>query len=69
MFENTVSLRLRTWYFITLFFSYTSLFLNTAIIYDLKQVISNPFNNGSKRINLYIVEAVVAGIVSCAIGL
>jgi hypothetical protein len=27
------------WYFITVFFAYTSLFLNTAVIYDLKKVI------------------------------
>jgi hypothetical protein len=35
-FPNTVTQRLSAWYFMTIFASYTSLFLNTAIIVDLK---------------------------------
>lgn len=42
-YDNTVQQRMAAWYFTTLFFSYTSLFLNTTIIYDLKKVINNPF--------------------------
>ena len=53
----------------TLFFSYTGLTLNTAIIYDLKQVISNPFVNSEKRIMKYQIIAAVSSVVFTSIGL
>lgn len=58
-----------SWYFLTLFFSYTSLFLNTAVIYDLKKVINNPFQSSEKRIKKYMGFAIIGGIFFCSIGL
>lgn len=42
-YSNTVTQRLSAWYFLTMFFSYSSLFLNATVIYDLKKVIMDPF--------------------------
>jgi hypothetical protein len=42
-FGDTIQQRLGSWYFITVTVSYVGMFLNTCIIYDLKQVIGNPF--------------------------
>ena len=53
----------------TILASYISLFLNTAIIIDLKQVINNPFAGSEKRIKQYIIAGVSAGFVFCIIGL
>lgn len=58
-----------SWYFITLFVSYTSLFLNTTIIYDLKKVINNPFQSSEKRIKKYMILSFLGGIFFCSMGL
>lgn len=68
-FDNTVSSRLKSWYFLTLFFSYLSLFLNTAIIYDLKKVLDNPFASSEKRVQKYIIAAITLALFFCLIGL
>lgn len=69
VFPNTSAQRLESWYFLTLFFSYCGLTLNTCIIYDLKQVISNPFVNSEKRILKYQAIAAVSSLVFTSIGL
>ena len=69
VFNHTVQEKLAGWYFMTLFFSYTSLFLNTTIIYDLKKVINNPFQSSEKRIKKYMIMSVLGGIFFCTLGL
>lgn len=68
-FDHTVQQRLAAWYFTTIFVSYTSLFLNTTVIYDLKKVINNPFQSSEKRIKKYLVISSIAGLFFCSVGL
>lgn len=68
-YPNTVVQRLSAWYFTTLFFSYSSLFLNATVIYDLKKVIMDPFQSSDKRIIKNTIKSFCAGLVFCIVGL
>ena len=61
--------RLAAWYFISITISYVSLFLNTAIIYELRLVIEDPFKPSEKRIAGYVTAAIILAVVFSLIGL
>ena len=61
--------RLAAWYLISITISYVSLLLNTAIIYELRLVIEDPFKPSEKRISGYVAAAVILACVFSFIGL
>lgn len=68
-FDSTVQERLAYWYLITVTISYLAMFLNTAIIYDLKLVIQNPFQSSEKRVPKYIVVSLLLALIFSFTGL
>ena len=68
-FDSTVQERLAFWYLITVIVSYLAMFLNTAIIYDLKLVIQNPFQSSEKRVPKYILVSLILAIIFSGTGL
>ena len=68
-FENTIQVRLASWYLTTVCAVYISLFLQSATILDLYLVLKNPFGSSEKRIQTFIIVSIGLAVVLSSIGL
>lgn len=60
---------LGSWYFISIFVSYMSLFFSTSIILDLYYVLKNPFSSTEARIKRMTAGTIFAALILSGIGL
>lgn len=67
--SGSVTIRLASWYFLSITVSYMSLFFSTTIILDLYYVLKNPFSSTEARIKKFTIITVVLSIFFSALGL
>jgi len=67
--KGATSLRLSSWYFLSIMVSYMSLFFSTSIILDLYYVLKNPFSSTEARIKKFTIMTVVFSILFSGLGL
>ena len=64
-----MSLRLKSWYLISITISYMSLFFSLSTVMDLYFVLKSPFSSSEKRVKKLIIASVLASISFASIGL
>ena len=66
---GSATVRLGSWYFISIMVSYMSLFFSTTIILDLYYVLKNPFSSTEARIKKMTILTIILSIIFSAVGL
>ena len=66
---GSATVRLGSWYFISIMVSYMSLFFSTTIILDLYYVLKNPFSSTENRIKKMTFLTIIFSIIFSALGL
>ena len=66
---GSATVRLGSWYFISIMVSYMSLFFSTTIILDLYYVLKNPFSSTEARIKKMTILTITLSIIFSALGL
>ena len=66
---GSVTIRMASWYFISIVVSYMSLFFSTTIILDLYYVLKNPFSSTEARIKKFTIMTVLLSITLSGLGL
>ena len=66
---GSATVRLGSWYFISIMVSYMSLFFSTTIILDLYYVLKNPFSSTEARIKKMTILTIIFSITFSALGL
>ena len=69
IYHGSVTIRLASWYFISIAVSYMSLFFSTTIILDLYYVLKNPFSSTEARIKKFTILTVIFSVTFSALGL
>ena len=68
-FNNTIKIRVRYWYLMSIAVIYIALFLNFMTIFDLFKMIYNPFQSSKKVTRNAIIISSAAGLFAAFIGL
>jgi hypothetical protein len=66
---GSTTIRLSSWYFLSIMVSYMSLFFSTSIILDLYYVLMNPFSSTEARIKKFTILTVVFSLICSGMGL
>ena len=64
-----MTLRLQSWYLISITISYMSLFFSLSTVMDLYFVLKNPFSSSEKRIKKFIIASVLSAVTFASVGL
>ena len=66
---GSATVRLGSWYFISIMVSYMSLFFSSTIILDLYSMLKNPFASTEARMKKFTAMTIILSIIFSALGL